>query len=86
MYKYEDLKNKLFTDESQRTFLKIRDFINKNIEKSGAIRMKEIMSCGSGDSWTLMACVDRLVELNEILEIQQTTYVPGQYRIFIKPY
>jgi hypothetical protein len=37
-----------------------------------------------GDSWELMACVDRLIELGEISEIERGD-CPGQYRVFVKP-
>jgi hypothetical protein len=42
-----------------------------------------ILNAGGGDSWTMLACVDRLVELGEIREIVQAD-VPGQYRVFVE--
>lgn len=84
MYQYEKLKPLLFTDEGQRMFLKVRDFVHKTLATAGAIRMNEAMSAaGGGDSWTMLACVDRLVELCEIREVPQTG-VAGQDRIFVK--
>jgi hypothetical protein len=42
-----------------------------------------MFSAGSGDSWTMLACMDRLVELGEIREVPQSG-VAGQDRIFVK--
>ena len=83
MYKYEELKPSLFTDEGQRRFLEIRDHVHKTLDKSGAIRMVEAISLSGGDSWEKLACVDRLVELGEIREIAQPEPLSGQYRVFV---
>jgi len=83
MYQYEEQKQELFTDEGMRMFLRVRDFVHKTLAVSGAVRMQEAMkAAGSGSSWTMAACVDRLVELGEIREINQLD-VPGQYRVFV---
>lgn len=82
MYVYEQQKAFVLTDEGQRTFLKIRDHVHKLLEEAGAVRMQEAMK-GTGDSWDLMACVDRLVELGELREVT-TGKVAGQHRIFVK--
>lgn len=84
MYKYEDEKPKLLTDEGQRTLMNVRNFVLDILKKSGAITMGKAMSAaGCGDSWTMMAYVDRLVELGDIREVKQEGYVPAQYRIFM---
>jgi len=84
MYKYEELKPRLFTEEGQRMFLSIRDGTHALIKKSGAVTMGKAMSCGKGggDSWDMLACVDRLVELKEIREIYQAK-CSGQDRVFV---
>ncbi len=85
-YKYEDEKKELFTDDGQRLFLGIRDHVHKLLGQAGAVRMAEAINppgrCCS-NSWTLLACVDRLVELGEIREITDTE-TAGQYRVFVK--
>jgi hypothetical protein len=83
MYSYEEIKPRLFDDNGQRIFLRIRDNVHNLLKASGAIRMQEAISgVGGGDSWTMLACVDRLVELREIREITQKC-VAGQHRIFV---
>ena len=84
MYRYEEVKPRLFCDEGQRMFLRVRDCVRNRLSSAGAVRMEEAISnAGGGDSWELLACVDRLVELGEIREIPQEK-VPGQYRVFVK--
>ena len=84
-YVYENEKLKIYTDEGQRTFLKIRDEAFRLISLAGVVRMQEMMRVASGDSWTMLACADRLVELGDLVEIPQERVV-GQHRIFRKPY
>ncbi len=87
MYEYSIERIGLFTDDGQRAFLRTRDHVQKCLEMSGAVSMGEAMSppgSGSsmGDTWGMMACVDRLVELGEIREIAYGECA-GQYRIFV---
>ena len=85
MYRYEELKPTVLTDEGQRRFLLVRDFVHKTLATAGAVRMQEAMSAApSGDSWEQVACVDRMVELREIREIPQTgVCVREQHRVFV---
>ena len=80
-YNYETERPVIFTDDGQRMFLKIRDKAQRLLHASGAFRLQEVISDCVGDSWTMLACVDRMVELNEIKEI--TKDVAGQHRVFI---
>ena len=84
MYDYETEKPKLFTDDGQRKFLKIRDNVNRFLSEAGAFSMGKAMVGIGGDSWLMMACVDRLVELCEIREVGRGANCPGQHRIFVK--
>lgn len=81
-YAYADQKDRLFTDEGQRDFLAVRDHVCGLLEEAGAFRMQEAM-IGSGDSWDMLARVDRLVELGEIREIPQPNCA-GQDRVFVR--
>lgn len=36
MYKYKEQRNRIFTDEGQKDFLKLRDRVNKLLDISGA--------------------------------------------------
>ncbi len=84
-YKYDLEKEKLFTDNGQKVFLKVRDHVQRCLKMSGVVIMEKAMSppggSGSANTWTNMACVDRLVELGEIREIKYGDCA-GQHRIF----
>lgn len=87
MYSYEREKSKLFTDEGQRLFLKMRDAAFELCKEAGCVRMQEMMRTCDGDTWTMLACADRMVELGELVEIVPASErVAGQHRIFRRPY
>ena len=47
-----------------------RDNVHNLLAKSGAVTMGcAIRGCGGGDSWDMLACVDRLVELGGMLKL-----------------
>lgn len=81
-YSYAEEKDKLFTDDGQRKFLMVRDRVHKLLEQTGAVRMDEAIRGFTGDSWFLLACVDRMVEIGELREITHAG-VPQQYRVFV---
>lgn len=83
MYNYRIEKPEIFKEENQETFLAIRTRVHKLISESGAVTMEKAIEKALGSSWLHLACVDRLVELKEIKEIQQSNTVPAQYRIFV---
>ena len=82
-YSYEAEKPKILTDEGQRKFLKVRDEADRLLEDAGAFMMFKPLKGIGGDSWTMMAYIDRLVELGEIEEITESD-VAGQHRVFIR--
>jgi len=82
MYNYQTERAKIFTEEGQETFLKIRDKVKLLLKQSGAVMLQNAISGVTGDSWMHLACVDRLVELGEIREITKDN-VAGQHRVFV---
>jgi len=80
-YDYQKEREAIFTEDGQRMFLHIRDHVKRLLKEAGAVRMQEAIMGSTGDSWMMLACVDRLVELGEIREIAGD--VPGQDRIFV---
>ena len=83
-YNYEQEKSGLFTDEGQRMFLRVRDRVRRLLSEAEAFTMgAAIRTAGSGSSWQMLACVDRLVELGEIKEITSPGTVAGQNRVFV---
>lgn len=82
-YDYQTQRAALFTEEGQVLFMKIRDKTRRLLATAGAARMQEMVSGNSGDSWTFLACVDRMVELDEIREVTPPDKVAGQHRVFV---
>lgn len=82
-YDYKVLRGRIFTEAGQVNFLKVRDKICELLDHAGAFSMGKIIARIDGDSWFIMACVDRLVELGEIVELKRESW--AQYRIFTNP-
>lgn len=82
-YDYATERPRIFTEDGQSMFLKIRDATKYLLESAGAARFQEITRKVTGDSWMMIACVDRLVELGEIREITAPSSVAGQNRVFV---
>jgi hypothetical protein len=85
-YVYETEKTSLLTDGGQRAFIADRDAVLALLKKSGAIRMGEamaVMSCG--DSWQMLATMDRMVELGDVVEMPSLEgRTAGQDRVFVR--
>lgn len=82
MYNYETEKPRLFTEDGQVMFLQIRDKVKGLLIESGAVRAQEAWKGVSGDTWMMLACLDRLVELREIRELADI-HAPAQHRVFV---
>lgn len=82
MYQYEKERERLFTDEGQRMLLKIRDNVQRLLRMAGAFEMSHATEGVTGNSWQMLACVDRLVELGELRELTARG-TAGQYRVFV---
>ena len=84
MYVYEEVKKELFTEEGSVLFTAIRDNTLKLLNLAGAVSMDRAYSTGrTANAWTMLACVDRLVETGEIREITQDGTF-ARHRIFFK--
>ncbi len=83
MYSYQSEKPKIFTEDGVVLFTAIRDNVQRLLKLSGAVTMGKAISGNCGDSWTMLACVDRLLELGEIQEVTNHDRCRGQDRVFI---
>lgn len=84
-YDYATQRANIFTEDGQRMFLIIRDQAKLLTASAGAVTSGKLI-CTTGDSWDMLACIDRLVELGELLEVPNPHSSAGQHRIFIVPY
>ena len=85
-YSYKAYKGKVFTEDGQVTFLKIRDNAKALLREAGAVMALRLMDGCTGDSWTMAACIDRLVELGELREVPNPISSWGQHRLFVDPH
>lgn len=83
-YSYETMRPQLFNDEGQRLFLKVRDHVGVVVKRTGAIRLREAIAGLQGEEWERIACVDRMVEIGELVEIAPGRF-SGDRRIFALP-
>lgn len=81
-YEYLLERKHLFSDKGSRLFTNVRDNVKRLLEEAGAVRMQEAIIGNTGDSWLMLACVDRMVELGELRELTQN--VSGQHRVFVE--
>ena len=84
MYEYSTERAKLFTEEGQVMFLKIRDNVQRLLKEAGAVRAQEALGNVCGDGWTMLACLDRLVELREIRRVERAHHVNAQDEIYVR--
>lgn len=82
-YDYATERPALFTESGQVMFLQIRDNAARLIAAAGAVRVQELIRDVGGDSWMMLACVDRLVELGELREVTSPGCA-GQDRVLVK--
>jgi hypothetical protein len=82
-YNYDTMRSKVFTEDGQVMFLKIRDNAKALIARAGAVSADRLTKNVTGDSWTMIACIDRLVELGEMVEIPNPVSSWAQHRVFI---
>lgn len=83
MYQYSKERDKLFTDDGQRNFLRVRDKVQGLLKTAGAFRAEVVIQMGGMDNFEAMACIDRLVELEEIREVTKGQDVAGQHRVYV---
>lgn len=82
-YDYQTERPGLFTESGCKMLIQIRDNAKRLIGVAGAVRMDKVMLGVFGDSWTMLACVDYLVETGELRELTPPGSRAGQHRVFV---
>lgn len=82
MYNYYDMKPKIFTQDGTHMLMTISKTVRDVIHCAGAFKLLSAFKKVSGDSWTMIACVDYLVESKFLKEINYGA-PSGQDRIFV---
>lgn len=84
-YEYVTERDAIFTEDGQRRFTKGRDQVLDAVRRTGAITMGKAMPMfGAGTNWFQMACVDRMVELADLIEVVPAKKYVAQYRVFLQ--
>ncbi len=85
MYRYAEIKKQIFTEEGSIALLQLRDTACSMLKSAGAFKMGRVIGSTkcSGDTWLFMACIDRMVEMGEIVELTEDN-VAGQDRVFTR--
>ncbi len=83
MYDYKTERENVFSEEGLTSFLKIRKNVINGLELAGAVRIEEVVSGVCGDSWTMLACFDLMVERDELREVTGGN-TAGQHRVFVR--
>lgn len=83
MYSYEDFRAIPLDDRLMRDFCKARDQVFRLCDLAGSFNMMAAIDGLSGDDWTMMSFIDRLVDWGEIREITGPE-VAGQDRVFVR--
>lgn len=83
-YQYLKERAALFTPEGNANFILNRDTAHDLIRTAGAFRLQEFMAkAKGGNTWFYMACIERLVEMGELVELRRDCW--AQYRVFTNP-
>lgn len=82
-YTYQDYRPFVFTEDGQLMFLAIRDRAADLIDKAGAVSCGKLIAEQTGNTWDMLACVDRLVEIGELVEVHNPLSQADQHRLFI---
>ena len=83
-YEYQSIRPQLFTEDGVAMLLKVGGNVRRHIKAAGAVRAFEAWEGVTGDSFTMTACLDYMLERREIREVtSEGTW--GQYRVFCAP-
>lgn len=84
-YSYSTERPWLFTEEGQVCLLKARDNAFRLCDEAGAFNgMCALDGAHVGDTFKMMAVLDRLVEMGDVREVTKRGEVAGQDRVFVR--
>jgi hypothetical protein len=80
-YRYEEHREWLASDEGIKAVGQVIRNVEQRLDYAGAAMMCKLWPA-AGDSWEMMAAVDRVVALGMIVEVEQAQPPAGQHRVF----
>jgi hypothetical protein len=82
MYSYQDMRPQTLTDEGQRAVIKTRDRARMLCEMAGCCSLEALIYPLTGDTWLMLAVVDRVVELGDLRPVVETSTPAAHARLF----
>jgi hypothetical protein len=70
-YKYEAMRDELFTEVGVELLMKIRDNSNKFLFTAGAFTVEKVLRTITGDTWLMLAALDYMEERREIKKVYE---------------
>lgn len=83
-YDYQNERPALFTESGVEILLQVRKRVAKKLAVAGAVRFDRATDGITGDSWTMLAAMDYLVEKGELREVTAPGSCMGQHRVFVE--
>jgi len=83
-YNYEFHKKELYSDLGMQMLLDVNDKAIKLIEVSGCVKVSKVLDGITGDSFTMLACIDQLIKMKRVREVFPVSGSTAQNRILIK--
>lgn len=83
-YDYSKQRQELFKPDGVAMLLKVRDNVNQLIDTAGAFEAGKAWDGVTGDSWTMLACLDYLVETGELRRLDDPSRW-SQHQIYCRP-
>lgn len=84
-YSYATERENLFTESGVAMLVKVRDNCRSLLDTAGAFQAEKAWKNVLGSNWTMLACLDYMVEKGELKEISEPGCW-GQHRVFVRPY
>ena len=82
-YDYTVEKAEIFTELGAKTLLDISDNVNHLLETAGAFSADKAFKGITGSLWTMLACLDYLVEQGRLYEVTAPDICWAQHRVFV---
>lgn len=79
-YEYQKERPGLFTETGMALFISLRGQVRTKCKVSGCVRFDKLSI--SGDSWTALACMDLMIEREEVRRVTNGQERAAQYHVY----
>ena len=82
-YNYNEQKHELFTEDGIDILMKVKENINTKCDVAGAVMLNKLLDGVTGDTFTMLAAIDYLIEKGELREVTPPD-TRGQERVYVR--